>query len=544
MEDLVTLRPPRILVKPPLLAAAPPVGYHCAMKRLAFPALALVLALASCQHSTQPGPPTLIFARGADSQKLDTADVDDGESMRVLANISQCLVRFKHGTTEAEPCLATSWTISSDGLTYTFKLRAGVRFHDGTPLDAQAAAFSFLRQMDKSHPAHLPDATFAYWSAMFNMITAVEVVDPMTLRLRLREPHAPLLASLCIPAAHLISPKFIDQRHPVGTGPFRFVEWVPNERIVLEANPDYWEGKPKTERLIFKVVPDSATRLIQLQTGQIHAMDGIDPNGLSIIRSDHSLKLLTAPGLNICYLAFNCQKPPFDNKDLRRLIASAIHKKDIIDAVYRGAAIIAKNPLPPFIAGHNDTIPDQMTPDIDRPLPVITRPLRLEVMTNPRPYLPNPLRAAEMIKADIEKAGIKVEIVPNEWGSHLDRTHHGEHEMALMGWVGDTGDADNFLYVLLDKDTAIVGSALNISFWKNDSYHDLMLAARRELDPEKRAGLYRKAQEIVFEEAPMVPLAHAESLMACRANVDGIHFEPNGDILFQDATVKSARGTP
>jgi peptide/nickel transport system substrate-binding protein len=162
----------------------------------------------------------------------------------------------------------------------------------------------------------------------------------------------------------------------------------------------------------------------------------------------------------------------------------------------------------------------------------------LEVMTHPRPYLPNPPLAAEMIKADLEKVGIPIQIVPNEWGSHLDRTHHGEHEMALMGWVGDTGDADNFLYVLLDKDTAIVGSALNICFWKNDAYHDLMIAARRELDPDKRAGLYRKAQEIVYEEAPMVPLAHAESLMACRANVEGIHFEPTGDILFQDATVK------
>jgi peptide/nickel transport system substrate-binding protein len=545
LENFVTLRPPRILVKPPLLAAAPPVGYHGAMKRLAL--LALTLALASCQHSTQPGPPTLIFARGADSQKLDPADVDDGESIKVLVNISQGLVRFKHGTTETEPCLATSWTISPDGLTYTFKLREGVRFHDGTPLDAQAAAFSFLRQMDKSHPAHLPDATFAYWSAMFNMITAVEVVDRMTLRLRLREPHAPLLASLCIPAAHLISPKFIDQRHPVGTGPFRFVEWTPNERIVLEANPDYWEGKPKTERLIFKVVPDSATRLIQLQTGQIHAMDGIDPNSLSIIRGDKSLKLLTAPGLNVCYLAFNCQKPPLDEGWLRTYIASAINKRDLIDDVYRGAATVAKNPLPPFVLGHNDAIPaiHDRPPWVRRSFPPFPkRPLRLEVMTNPRPYLPNPLRAAEMIKADLEKAGIPVQIVPNEWGSHLDRTHHGEHEMALMGWVGDTGDADNFLYVLLDKDTAIMGSALNISFWKNDAYHDLMLAARRELDPEKRAGLYRKAQEIVFEEAPMVPLAHAESLMACRANVDGIHFEPTGDILFQDATVKSARGTP
>jgi peptide/nickel transport system substrate-binding protein len=508
-----------------------------AMKRLLGSAMVIALAFAGCQRPTKPEPATLIFARGADSQKLDPADVDDGESMKVLVNVCEGLVRFKHGTTEPEPCLATSWMISPDGLTYTFKLRAGVKFHDGTPLDAQAAAFSFLRQMDKSNPAHLPDATFAYWSAMFNMIRAVEVIDPMTLRLRLREPHAPLLASLCIPAAHLISPKFIDQRHPVGTGPFRFVEWIPNERIVLEANPDYWEGKPKIERLIFKVVPDSSTRLIQLQTGQIQAMDGIDPNSLPIIKGDKNLTLLTAPGLNVCYLAFNCQKPPLNDKYLRQSIAASVNRQDLIKDVYRDAAIVAKSPLPPFVSGYNSAIPEYGNWD-RHPVLHVERPIRLEVMTNPRPYLPNPLRAAEMIKADLAKVGIPVEIVPNEWGAHLSRTSHGDHEMALMGWVGDNGDADNFLYVLLDKDTATLGSALNVCFWMNGAYHDLMVAARRELVPEKRAALYRKAQEIVFEEAPMVPLAHAEQLLTCRANVDGILFEVNGDILFQKATVK------
>jgi peptide/nickel transport system substrate-binding protein len=499
--------------------------------------LALALSLASCQRSAKPEPLTLTFARGADSQKLDPADVDDGESMKVLVNVCEGLVRFKHGTTEPEPCLATSWTISLDGLAYTFTLRPGVKFHDGTPLDAQAAAFSFLRQMDKSNPAHLPDATFAYWSAMFNMITAVEVVDPMTLRLRLREPNAPLLASLCIPAGDLISPKFIDQRHPIGTGPFRFVDWTPNESITLEKNPDYWDGKPQIDRLIFKVVPDSSTRLIQLQTGQIQAMDGIDPNSLPIINADKNLTLLTAPGLNVAYLAFNCQKPPLDNKYLRQSIAAAINKQDIIKDVYRDAAIVAKTPLPPMIAGYNDAIPDYGNWN-RHPVPHVDRPIRLEVMTNPRPYLPNPLRAAEMIKADLAKAGIPVEIVPNEWGAHLSRTSRGEHEMALMGWVGDNGDAANFLDVLLDKDTATIGSALNICFWMNDDYHNLMLAARRELDPEKRAALYRKSQEIIYEECPMVPLAHAEQLMACRASVSNILFEVNGDIIFQKATVK------
>ena len=490
----------------------------------------LCLLTIACQRAPSSSPATLIFARGADTQKLDPADIDDGESVKVLANICEGLVRFKTGTAEIEPCLATSWTVSPDGRTYTFKLRTGVKFHDDTPLDANAAAFTFLRQMDKTHPAHLRQATFAYWSAMYSMVESVRALDAGTLEFRLREPHAPFLANLAIFPAYLISPRFIDQQHVVGTGAFCFVEWTSNERIVLEANPDYWDGPPKIQRLIYKVVPDSATRLIQLQTGQIQAMDGIDPNDLPVIERDKSLKLVSAPGLNVCYLAFNCEKPPLDDKSVRRAIAAAINKRDLVDLVYRGAGVVAKNPLPPFVPGYNDAIPETLTRSH---VPTLSRPLRLEVMTNPRPYLPNPIRAAELIKADLEKAGLRVEIVPNEWGSHLSRTSHGEHELALLGWVGDNADADNFLYVLLDKDTATLGSALNICFWKNDAYHALMLGARSELDPEKRAAIYRKAQEVIFDETPMVPLAHAQFLGACRANVEGMHFEVNNDILFR-----------
>ncbi|MEI6083515.1 MAG: ABC transporter substrate-binding protein [Verrucomicrobiota bacterium] len=478
------------------------------------------------------GPATLIFARGADSQKLDPADVDDGESVKVLLNVCEGLVRFKTGTATIEPCLATTWTISPDGLVYTFKLRTGVKFHDGTPLDANTALVSFLRQMDKNHPARPKNGTFAYWSTMFAMVESVKALDAGTLEFRLREPHAPFLANLASFSASLISPKFIDQQHVVGTGPFQFVEWQPNEKIVLAANRDYWDGAPQLDRLIFKVVPDSATRLIQLQTGQIQAMDGLDPNDIPIIQKDKQVKLITAPGLNVAYLAINCDK--ITDKNLRRAIAAAINKKDLLQIVYRNLGTIAKNPLPPALLGHNDAI--SPIPPLSRSIP--PRPLRLEVMTNPRAYLPNPIRAAELIKADLAKAGIPVEIVPNEFGAHLSRTSNGQHELALLGWVGDNGDTDNFLYTLLDKDTATLGSALNICFWKNDAYHDLVVAARRESDPGKRAALYRKAQEIIADEVPLVPLAHAPALLACRANVAGVHYEITGDILFRYVTVK------
>lgn len=495
----------------------------------------LAVALAACQPANPPNPTTLIFARGADSQKLDPADVDDGESIKVLVNVCEGLVRFKTATAEIEPCLATAWTISPDGLTYTFKLRPGVTFHDGTPLDATAAAFTFQRQMDPAHPAHFKNATFAYWASMYSMVETVKVVDAATLEFHLREPHAPFLADLAIFPAALVSPKLVDQQHPIGTGPFRFIGWQPNESVTLAANTNYWGGEPAVHRLIFKVVPDSATRLIQLQKGEIQGMDGLDPNDLPIIEQDKSLRMVIAPGLNVAYLAFNCEKPPLNNKNLRRAIAAAINKEDLVASVYRGHATVARNPLPPQLLGYNDAIPENM-PTL--PAPPVDRPLRLEVMTNPRPYLPNPIRAAEMIKADLAKINIPVEIVPNEWGVQLDHTSRGEHEMALLGWVGDNADSDNFLYVLLDKDTATLGSALNVCFWKNDAYHALMIAARREVDPAKRAPLYDKAQQIIAVEAPMVPLAHTPFMAACRSNVAGLQFEVNGDLVFTRVTMQ------
>jgi peptide/nickel transport system substrate-binding protein len=367
------------------------------------------------------------------------------------------------------------------------------------------------------------------------MVESVTASGRMELQFKLREPHAPLLASLAIPAASLISPTFINQRTPVGTGPFRFKEWIPNERIVLEANPHHWDAPPAFATLIFKVVPDNATRLIQLQTGQVHAMDGLDPGDLPVVTKDARLRILSGPGLNVCYLALNTQRAALQDKLARRAIAAAINKPDILTAVYRDAAVLAKNPLPPFIAGHNDKIPAAHTkPDGVQPP---AQSLTLHVMTNPRVYLPNPLRAAQLIKADLEKAGFQIEIVSNEWGAHLDRTQRGEHDLAILGWVGDTGDADNFLYVLLDKDTATMGSALNIAFWKHDPYHELMMAARKEVDPEKRAALYRQAQEMIFEECPMVPLAHARNLVITRAEMENLLLQPNGDILFHRVTL-------
>ena len=201
------------------------------LKRTLVLIVAASITLVGCKPQKPSRPATFIFAHGSDAQKLDPADVDDGESVNCMAQIMEGLVRFKSGTFEVEPALAESWKITDKGRTYTFKIREGVRFHDGTPLDAEAARYSFARQMDPNHPAHLPEANFQYWNYLYQDVTSVEAVDARTLVFHLKQSNATLLASLAIFPAWLVSPNALKtygadfQRHPVGTGPYRFVSW-------------------------------------------------------------------------------------------------------------------------------------------------------------------------------------------------------------------------------------------------------------------------------------------------------------------------------
>ncbi|MCX7825868.1 MAG: ABC transporter substrate-binding protein [Verrucomicrobiae bacterium] len=519
--------------------------------------------------------PTFIYARGADAQKLDPADTDDGESVKVLNNVCEGLVRFRSGTTLIEPCLAESWQMSADGRVCIFALREGVMFHDGTPLTAETAAWSFRRQMDPNAPGRPSGASFAYWPALYSDIESVRPLDERRLEFRLKNSNAAFLANMAIFPAYLVSPQsFIMhgdgmQRHPVGTGPFRFRTWQPNERIVLEANPDYWGPKPKLARIVFKVVPSNASRLIQIQTGEVHAMDGLDPNDLGVLPGEKKLKLCNARGLNLAYLAFNCRKAPMNKLAFRQAVAMAIQKPALIQSVYRGAGEIATCPLPPVIRGTAVRLDDwpfdaarakeliNQLQTVVRPVTITTNDafgatiqietnvtervelprLTLHVMTNPRPYLPNPTRAAELIKNDLEAVGLKIAIVAKEWGSHLAAVRNAEHDLALHGWIGDNGDPDNFLSIL-DPRSARVGSAINVSFLEDEELGRLLKTGREEMDPAKRAKVYDDVLRVAHELLPLVPLAHADDMVVLRDNVEGFVLQPTLDVRLGPVSLK------
>ena len=444
-------------------------------------------------------PSAFIFARGADAQKLDPADVDDGESVNTMAQMFEGLVGFVPGTLDVEPQLAASYEISNDGLQYTFKIREGVLFHDGTPLNAEAARFSFDRQMNPEHPAHFPTASFQYWQNLYADIQRVEIVDPMTLRLQLSRPNAALLTSLASFPVWLVSPesfnKYGDQMpfNPVGTGPYRFVEWRSNEAVLMERNPDYWrEPQAGFDRLVMRSIPLNTSRLSELLAGKIHGLDGIQPSELSDLKDDPRFEIHQAPGMNVGYLAFSLLSERMQDLELRKAISMAIDRENLVDLALDGYGSVAAYPAPSSFLG----IPDDEGPiryDMAAAKAMVEehpewtrKAIQLATFGQPRTYFPDPSRVASLIRNDLEAIGLKVEIINREFKSHLHTTRRGEFDLGLLGWMADTPDPDNFLSTFFHSRAAIHGSATNISFYKNGEMDALLDAALAVPDLEKQ----------------------------------------------------------
>nr|WP_241154414.1 ABC transporter substrate-binding protein [Staphylospora marina] len=493
----------------------------------------------------KPKEKTLIYGRGADSKLLDPIQVTDGESINVTDQIFDTLVEYDRDSTQVVPGLAESWETSPDGLEWTFKLRQDVKFHDGTPFNAEAVVYNFNRWMDKNHPEH-KGGEFPYYGYMFggykgdpgHVIKNVTAVDEFTVKFELNSPQAPFLSNLAMSPFAIGSPTAIKKdpegfaRNPVGTGAFMFKEWKQNDSITLVKNPNYWkQGYPKLDKLIFKSIPDNSARFTALKSGDIDMMDGLNPNDVKLVESDSNLQLFKQSGMNVGYLAMNTEKKPFDNPKVRQAINHAVNKQAIVDTLFAGLAVPAVNPMPESIWGYNKNVKDYEF-DLEKAKQLLAEagyPNGFEVefyaMTEPRPYMPDGKKVAEFIQADLAKIGIKAKIVTYDWQTYLDRTGKGEHAMALLGWSGDNGDPDNFLYVLLDKDNAKAPDAGNIAFYKSDAVHDLLIKAQQTSDVKERTQLYEKAQEIIKQDAPWVPLVHSVVPYAASKKVTG--FKPH-----------------
>ena len=493
---------------------------------------------------------TLVFGRGADAVRLDPADVTDGESVKVLTNVFEGLVAFKAGSTEVEPALATAWRTSDGGKVWEFKLREGVKFHDGSDFTADDVVFTFERQMDENHPCH--DGTFAYWGYMYSMVKNVEKINDYHVKITLSKPYAPFIYNMACFPAFIVSEEAMTEKgvdgfrtSPVGTGPFAFVNWEHDSQITLKAFEDYWNGRPYLDKVLFKVVPENTTRVMGLKGGDLDLVDNFGPQNVATIKEDENLKLLSQPGMNVAYMAMNQMRKPFDNKLVRKAISWAIDKDAIIRGAYNGKATPAKNPMPPTLWGFNHRVTDYGY-DPAKATELLVEAgyadgfsFELWYPSNPRPYMPEGKKVAQAIQSNLKDVGIEAELVTYDWGTYLDKTEEGEHDVCLMGWIGDNGDPDNFLYVLLDKDNAVPGSAGNYAFYNSYLLHQILMEAQETTaGKQQRAGMYKAAQHVIHEDAPWVPIAYMNKFMGAANDVMGYTIHPTGQVFLKDTWVK------
>lgn len=513
--------------------------------------------------SAPAGAKTLVFCSEGTPESLNPQLVTTTTGLNAARQMFNNLVEFIPGSTELRPALAESWTISPDGTEYTFRLRENVPFQSNdifTPtrtLNADDVLFSLERQWKEDHPYHeVSGGRFDYFKdmGMPELLKSIERVDDRTVRITLARPEAPFLANLAMPfnailsaeyAAQLLAagtPELLDEK-PLGTGPFVFRGFQKDVAVRYSAFADYWEGRQPLDTLVFSITPNAAVRLTKLKAGECHVMAFPNPADIGRIAEDPALRLLQQEGLNIGYLALNTLKPPFDDVRVRHAINMAIDKQAIIDAVYEGAGVVAKNPIPPTLWSYNDDIED-FPYDVAAAQALLAEagyPQGFEsdlwYMPVSRPYNPDAKRIAEMIASDLARIGIRLELITEDWSDYRISLQNGEHSMALYGWTGDNGDPDNFMHVLLGCTAARIGGN-NVARWCDEEFDALVNEAKLTPDQAKRTALYRKAQEIFKRESPWVPLAHSVVFMAERKEVDGFRMDPLGRQPFDGVDLK------
>jgi peptide/nickel transport system substrate-binding protein len=522
--------------------------------------LALLVAVAVHLTAVPALAQTLVFGAQGEPVQFDPAVITDGISSRITRQVFDGLVRYRGSTTEVEPALAEKWDVSRDGRVWTFQLRPNVKFHDGTPLDAAAVVWNFERWWKSTHPQHENQVkagqTFEYWEAQFggfddkSIVAKVEAVGARAVRITLKDPQAPFLANLAMFVFDIASPTAVEKsgtefgKRPIGTGAFRFVEWKPNQEVILEANLDYWGGKPKVQRVVVRNIKDNSQRLGALKAGEIHGMEGLNPDDVAVVKRDQSLQLLLRPTNTTGYIAFNFKVKEFQDKRVRQAFAHAVNKKAIVDALYGGTGLVATQFQPPSLWGHHRELKDfEYSPARARELlrqagfaqglSEITgedgkkEPLIFWYMSRSRPYFPNPKEIAEAMAADLAKAGIKAALQTAEWAVYLDKRKNGQLPLYMLGWTGDNGDPDNFLcYFFCQPGAAREG------FYANPALADVLLRAQKLVNQAERAKLYRQAEQMLHDDVGRLFIANNQPPLAFSKRVKGYVPHPTGSEYF------------
>ncbi len=514
-------------------------------RAIAIASLALLAGFVQVGRSQIPDD-VLVVGQVAEPKSLDPHAVTSLNDFRILVNLYDGLVRFKEGTLEVEPALAESWTISDDGRRYTFKLREGVRFHDGSAFDAAAVKFNIERMLDDSHPFH-ETGPFPL-AFMLGAIERVEVVDEHTVRFVLGEPYAPLLSNLAYPIGLMVAPAAVRAhgaefgRHPAGTGPFVFAEWSSRRRVVLERSPEYWDGPARLRAVIFRPIADAVTRVTELLSGGVDLIVEVPADQIAELRGAADFEVHERVGPHLWFLILNLREGPFTDPRVRRAANYAVNKRALVEDLLQGTATVAAGPVPEAFAWAYDESVEPYRYD-----PAQARRLLAEAgygdgvklsfyVTQGGSGMLEPVLMATAIQADLREVGIEAEIETYEWNTYLSRVNAGlagQADMAEMAWM--TNDPHTLPALTLHSDAWPERGGFNSGYYSNPEVDSLLDAARAATRPAERASLYRRLQRVVHRDAPWVFVASWKQNAVTSARVAGFRLQPSFFLRLEDA---------
>jgi peptide/nickel transport system substrate-binding protein len=474
-----------------------------------------------------------------------------------MNQVLEGLVTLKPGTVgEIVPALAKSWTTSPDGLTYTFELQSGVKFHDGTDFNAEAVCYNYDRWNNFTGALASPDYAF-YYGAVFggygkdSNLVSCKANSPTEVVITLKKPYTPFLLSQTISTFAINSPAALkagDADNPdptkspygtgakgamVGTGPFMFKEWIPGDHVTVVKNPNYWnkDGMAHLDAVTFKKIADTAAVLNALQAGDIDLATVFNPVDIPVVKADPNLQVITrGESCNLFHLGMNETFKPFDNVKIRQAVAAAINRQNLVDTFYGGNdnATVAKTWLPPTAAAFKDVNLPAYDPNAAKQLIADSGVTDLSFdFWYPsdvfRPYMPDPKGIFQAIQTDLEAVGFKPNPMTKPWNTgkptYLNDETKGRYPMWLIGWTCDWAGPDNFL------DTAFFwygGGKPNPEFaYKNDALNALMKQAEQATSADAAKPLWEQAQDMIVKDMPTVPLVNSKPVAGAKAYVKG-----------------------
>lgn len=477
---------------------------------------------------------TLIIAQGTDPTNLDPALATDSPSATVNSHIFETLFELTAEGT-IEPRLATGYTVSDDGLTWTVDIRQGVTFHDGTPLTAAHVKASLDRFLDPANAY-----TFRF---LLTRIQEVVVTGEHQVQLKLSVTFAPMLAHLTHSSTAIVMTGLDLDVTPVGTGPFQFVSWERGQRVDLARYEGYWGEKPGIEGLRFLAVPESTTRMALVETGEAHVSVRVPPQDIARLNANPNVTVENVSSLRTIYIYFNHTVAPMTDRRVRQAINYAVNKEEIAEFVLGGAVRVSDAPVSPGVFGYTPVGNYNYNPERAKALLAeagFANGLDVQLYSPNGRYLQD-IQISEAIQSQLAEVGINATIETLEWAAYLAKTNQpvgvNDVPFALLGWGTVTGDADYGLYALFHTSQHVPAGS-NRAFYSNSVVDVLLDEARSNTDPSVRETMYSDAMRIIWDDAAWLFLHSETQLVAVRDNVQGLVIHPTERYLAHKASIR------